>query len=119
MIQLVIFTVLLYGIHYYLLNLFYDEKLFFAIWKIYLFNVVLVLIMFLILSYISSKKSKQVLQYFLGLTMLKMILAILFLLPLFLEKSQPKQFEVINFFIPYFLFLTFEIFSLNKIINKN
>jgi len=80
---------------------------------------VLVLVMFLVLNYISNKKSDKILQYFLGLTILKMGLAIVFLLPLFFGKSQHSQLEIINFFIPYFLFLAFEIFSLNKFIQKS
>jgi hypothetical protein len=80
---------------------------------------VLVFLVYTIITYKNKKGSKNMYQLFLGLTTLKMILAIVFLLPLFLGKSDHAQLEVINFFIPYFLFLGFEIFSLNKFLQKN
>jgi len=117
-VQLLFFTALLFGIHYYILSHFFNGELYFPLWTIYAFNVVLVLIMFFVLYYISNKNNNKTLQFFLGLTLLKMGLAIVFLLPLFLGKSNHAQLEIINFFAPYFLFLAFEIFSLNKFLQK-
>ena len=117
-LKLVAFTVLLFLIHIYIISQFFEGDLYFPIWSIYLFNSVLVLIMYVILKYKSKDKIDKTLQFFLGLTMVKMILAIVFLLPLFFGKSDHSQLEVINFFIPYFLFLAFEIFSLNKFLQK-
>jgi len=59
------------------------------------------------------------LKFFLSLTIVKMGLVIVLLLPLFLKKSDHTQLEVFNFFIPYFLFLGLEIFSLNKFLQKS
>ena len=117
-LKLVAFTVLLFLIHIYIISQFFEGDLYFPIWSIYLFNSVLVLIMYVILKYKSKDKIDKTLQFFLGLTMVKMILAIVFLLPLFFGKSDHSQLEVINFFIPYFLFLAFEICSLNKFLQK-
>jgi len=117
-LKLVGFTVLLFLIHIYIISQFFEGDLYFPVWSIYLFNSVLVLIMYVILKYKSKDKIDKTLQFFLGLTMVKMILAIVFLLPLFFGKSDHSQLEVINFFIPYFLFLAFEIFSLNKFLQK-
>jgi hypothetical protein len=83
------------------------------------FNAVLVLAVYSIITYKNRQGSKKMYQLFLGLTVLKMILAVVFLLPLFLGKSAHAQLEVINFFIPYFLFLGFEIFNLNKFLQKS
>ena len=112
------FTIFLFLIHTYIIYQFFDGQLFFPIWTIYAFNVVLVCIVYFVLNYKHKQKSESILNFFLGLTMLKMVLAIVFLLPLFFGKSDQSQLEVINFFIPYFLFLTFEIFSLNKFLQK-
>ena len=117
-IQLLLFTVLLFGVHYYILSQFFEGELYFPIWTIYMFNAVLVFVVFSVLRLKSKQGSKKMYELFLGLTMLKMILAIVFLLPLFFGKSDHSQLEVINFFIPYFLFLAFEIFSLNKFLQK-
>jgi hypothetical protein len=118
-VQLLFFTAILFGIHHYILSQFFAGELYFPIWTIYVFNVVLVLVVFFVLRYISKKNNNKTLQFFLGLTTLKMGLAIVFLLPLFLGKSNHAQLEIINFFVPYFLFLTFEIFSLNKFLQKS
>jgi hypothetical protein len=116
--RLLIFAALLFGIHFYIITQFFEGNLYFPIWSIYIFNAALVFGVFLILNYKATQGSKKMYQLFLGLTLLKMILAIVFLLPLFFGKSEHTQLEVINFFIPYFLFLTFEIFSLNKFLQK-
>lgn len=117
-IQLLLFTALLFGVHYYILSQFFEGELYFPIWTIYMFNSVLVFVVFSVLRFKSKQGSKKMYELFLGLTMLKMGLAIVFLLPLFFDKSDHSQLEVINFFIPYFLFLAFEIFSLNKFLQK-
>jgi hypothetical protein len=116
--RLLIFSVLLFGIHLYIISQFFEGILYFPLWSIYAFNAVLVFGVFLILNYKANQGSDKMYQLFLGLTLLKMVLAIVFLLPLFFGKSEHSQLEVINFFIPYFFFLTFEIFSLNKFLQK-
>ncbi|MGM5469191.1 hypothetical protein ACS386_02845 [Flavobacteriaceae bacterium LMO-SS05] len=117
-IKLSIFAGLLFAIHLYILSQFFEGTLHFPIWTIYIFNAVLVLIVFSVITYKNKHGSQKMYQLFLGLTVLKMVLAVVFLLPLFLGKSEHAQLEVINFFIPYFLFLGFEIFSLNKFLQK-
>ena len=118
-LKLLIFAVIIFGIHVYIISQFFEGNLYFPIWTIYTFNAVLVAIVFSVLNYQKNKGSDKMYQLFLGLTLLKMILAIVFLLPLFFEKSEHSQLEVINFFIPYFMFLTFEIFNLNKFLQKH
>jgi len=116
---LMVFTAILFGVHYYLLTLLFQGSLYFPIWTIYVFNTILVLIVYSVIVYKSEKGSKTIYQLFLGLTTLKMVLAVVFLSPLFMGKSSHTQLEIINFFIPYFLFLGFEIFSLNKFLKKS
>jgi len=118
-IKLIGFAIFLFAIHYYILSQFFDGALHFPIWTIYVFNAVMVFLVYSIITYKNRQGSKKMYQLFLGLTTLKMILAIIFLLPLFLGKSEHAQLEVVNFFIPYFLFLGFEIFSLNKFLQKS
>lgn len=118
-VQLLIFTALLFAVHYYILIQFFVGDLHFPLWTIYVFNAVLVCVVYSVLRYKSKKSPDKMYNLFLMLTMLKMALAIVFLLPIFLGKSEHAQLEVINFFIPYFLFLAFEIFSLNKFLQKS
>lgn len=118
LIKLLIFTALILSVHFYILIQLFTGTLYFPIWAIYLFNGGLVLIVYSTITYKSKKGSTKIYQLFLGLTILKMVLAIVFLLPLFFGKSNHAQLEVVNFFIPYFLFLGFEIFSLSKFLQK-
>lgn len=117
--RLVIFAIVLFGIHFYILSQFFEGQLHFPLWTIYAFNAVLVFIVYSVLRYKASQGSNKMYKLFLGLTIAKMALAIVFLLPLFFGKSEHSQLEVINFFIPYFLFLGFEIFNLNKFLQKS
>lgn len=118
LLYLLIYSIILFGIHAYLISQFFEGYLYFPIWMIYVFNAVLVLIVYSILSYQTKKGSQKIFYIFLALTITKMFLAVVFLSPLFFEKSDHAQLEVINFFIPYFLFLTFEILSINKFLQK-
>lgn len=112
------FSALLLLVHYYILSQFFSGDLVFPLWSIYIFNMVLVLAVYLTLRYYSTTKPQEIFKIFLILTILKMVLAVVFLLPLFLQKSNHTQLEVFNFFIPYFLFLIFEIFALNRFLQK-
>lgn len=118
MIKLIGFALLLWAVHYYILSLFFDGDLQIPLWLIYAFNTMMVLLVFGVMRY-NSDKGKDMMKLFLGFTGLKMVLAIVLLLPLFLQRSEHTQLEVFNFFIPYFLFLTFEIFSLNGFLQKS
>ncbi len=109
-------TALLFAVHYYIIFSFFSEyELYFPLWSIYAFNAVMVFVVFNFINFKASKGSEKVLSLFLTLTLVKMVLAIVFLSPLFAGKSDYIKTEVINFFIPYFIFLAFEIFHLNKI----
>ena len=113
------FTLLLAIIHYYIFNIFYSEiSLYLPIWGIYLFNAILVLGVFAIINYKVAKSETKIYNTFLILTMIKMALALVFLLPLFAGKSEHARIEVFNFFIPYFFFLAFEIRMLNKFLKN-
>jgi hypothetical protein len=114
-LKLVSFALLLAVIHYYIFNIFYAEiSLYLPIWGIYLFNAMLVLAVFASINFQAAKSETKIYNAFLILTMIKMALALVFLLPLFAGKSEHARIEVFNFFIPYFLFLAFEIRILNK-----
>jgi len=111
-------SIVLFAIHYYILIQFFEVNLLLPLWLIYTFNAILVFIVFSVIKFYSKNKDNDLLKYFLGLSFIKMILVIILLLPLFFKKSEHIQLEVFNFFIPYFLFLAFEIFSLNKFLQK-
>jgi len=104
--------------HWYILDQLYSEPLYFPLWKIYLFNVALVLFMYALLYYYAGRKPDSALKLFMLLSILKMGFVIIFLLPLFLGKVDNTQVEVVNFFTPYFVLLILEILALNKFLQK-
>ncbi|MCC1483519.1 hypothetical protein [Winogradskyella immobilis] len=119
LLQLVAVTAILLGMHTYLLSYFADEIMFFfPVWHIYVFHFVITGLFYTIINYKFSMGKTQVFNLFMGMTLLKMILAILFLLPLLLSDFQNKQPDVFNFFIPYFMYLFFEVYALTKFLQK-
>lgn len=119
LLQLIAVTAILYGIHSYLLYHFAKEiTFFFPVWQIYAFHVVITLLFYSIINYRYSTGKKEIFNLFMILTFLKMFLAILFLLPLLLSDFENKQPDVFNFFIPYFLFLFFEVFSITRFLQR-
>lgn len=118
LVKLIGFSLLLWAVHYYILKQFFTGDLQIPLWLVYAFNTVMVFLVFSVLRHYQDK-GKDMLKLFIGFTGLKMVLAIVLLLPLFLNRSEHAQLEVFNFFIPYFLFLAFEIFSLNSFLQKS
>lgn len=113
--KLVLFSLVLGGTHFYLFDSFFSNFVtFFPLWKIYVFNIVAVLLMFTVINHQYSNGKKMVFNIFMIGTLLKMVLAILFLLPLLLSDIESNKADVFNFFIPYFFYLGFEIYSLSS-----
>lgn len=113
-----IFALVLFGMHSYLLAQFFDGELIIPVWSVYVFNLALIWAVFYLIKKQAEKENKKVAYIFFALTIVKMILALVFLSPLFFGKSDHTQLEIINFFVPYFLFLTAEIIGLNKFLLK-
>ena len=112
-------SAVIFGIDAYLLHYLADDKtFFFPVWQIYVFHFVVTLVFYTIINYIFSSGKKQIFNLFMGMTFVKMILAILFLLPLLLSDFGNKKPDVFNFFIPYFLYLFFEVFAITKFLQK-
>lgn len=118
-IQLIGVTAVLLAAHSYLLHNFAKDKtFFFPIWQIYSFHAVITTVVFSLINYRFSTGKKDIFNLFMILTFLKMVLAIVYLLPLIMSDVENKQPDVFNFFIPYFLFLFFEVYTLTKFLQK-
>ena len=118
-VQLIFISLVLFGVHSYLAHYFFHTtSLFFPLWHIYLFHFFVTTILFSVLNYKYKSGQKNIFNLFMGLTLLKMILAVLFLLPLLFSDFENKQADVFNFFIPYFFYLTFEIYYINNYLKK-
>lgn len=108
----------LFAIHY-LINNFLETSLYYPLWGIYLFLFLAGILIFLALIYIHRYFSDKTGFAFMGLSFFKMLASILFLLPLMLNETEGVFFNLISFFVPYFLFLIFETVSAVKIINAD
>jgi len=119
LLKLGLLTVVLGGVHLYLFYSFFEQALFFPIWQIYTFHFCTVLIIYTVINYKYSNGTTVVFNYFMIGTLLKMIIAFLFLLPLLLSDFEFKKPDVINFFLPYFVFLAFEVYCVIFFLNKH
>lgn len=110
LVMLLVFTFLLFVIHWYIFfHFFSDIALVLPLWTIYGFHFITVFLVYSIINFMESRGNKQVFILFMGATLFKMILTIVFLLPILLQPNDNATLEVFNFFIPYFLYLAFEI----------
>ncbi|GGI56318.1 hypothetical protein [Winogradskyella haliclonae] len=119
LLQLIAVTAILLGLHIYLLSYFAEEiDFFFPVWHIYVFHFLVTAAFYTIINHRFSSGKTNIFNLFMGLTFVKMIFAILFLLPLLLSDFENKQPDVFNFFIPYFMYLFFEVYALTKFLQK-
>lgn len=82
---------------------------YYAVWKIYLFHFIVALSILSVLFLISKKAANYVGYAFLGFVLLKMVAAVVFLIPLIKMENVSKIPDFISFFIPYFIYLFLEI----------
>ena len=112
-----LFTFLLYNLHS---NLEFNYSIFdkTPINSIYIFNFFAILI-FLIGSRLNIKHQLvNPLTFFILLTLIKMLATITFFIHYNLRSFYDIKIVAYNFFPVYFLFLSFEIFSLKKTLNN-
>ena len=101
-----------------LLNLLFNQfiyKIFFIIplWKIYVFNIALVLITFWTIKLLNKTRLNLLFSFIIA-SVNKMLLTILFIYPV-IDYNGNKEDLIITFFVIYFAFLFFEIKSLQKV----
>ncbi len=110
---LALFTALLFATHWYITHHFFSQvELILPLYTIYGFHFFTVLVVYTIVNFRYSSGKREIFSIFLGATLFKMILCLVFLLPVLLSPNENATMEVFNFFIPYFLFLAFEIVNI-------
>lgn len=116
--QIFALSVVLYLMHAYLLDTLRPNKgTIIPLWTMYVFHAIAVYIVYSIINFRFSNKKKQVFNVFVLLMILKMFFIVIFLLPIFLSKTPDRIPDVINFFIPYFIFLGFEVYSITQFLS--
>lgn len=113
-------SVLLFFVQNSIVNWLSDESIFYyPVWKIYIFHFFVTLFIFSLLYYVGKVIPKYIGFTFMGFILLKMIAALVFLLPLIKMKDVSKIPDFSSFFIPYFIFLFFEILLTMKILKHS
>ena len=116
---LAILSLLLLGIHYYIFYYFAGAtETMLPIWTVYSFHFVVVLLVYSLINYRHSAGKTEVFNTFMLLTFVKMILALVFLLPVLLSELQNKTPDVLNFFIPYFIYLGLEVWTVTNFLKE-
>lgn len=116
---LVPFTLVFFSLHYFIGDLIGATKdLYYETWKVYVFNFLATFSVYLFVVFVNKTFSDKTGFAFMACGLLKMMGAIIFLLPLIQNKELDAVNDVIAFFIPYFLFLFLETIYVVKILNK-
>ncbi len=111
-----IYTLVLFGLHKYVQHFFFSEvELFHPIYSIYLFLFLSLIVLFYFINKVAIKKPETIFTTFAIGSLVKSAIAILFFIPLLKIKPTNLNHTVFNFFIPYFLFLIFEIYQIIKL----
>ena len=112
-------TLILFFVQYYSISVFFENTSFFySTWSIYVFHLALTLISYGFLLFVNKTFADKTGFAFMGFSLLKMLAAIVFLIPLLQSDVVSKIPDVSAFFIPYFLFLFTETFFAVRLLNK-
>ncbi|TDN87388.1 hypothetical protein DET49_11278 [Salegentibacter sp. 24] len=116
--RLLPFSVLLCLIQFLLQTYVLDVEFYYSSFSIYLFLFMATLLIYLSLVFVYRAFPDKAGFAFMGLSLIKMLAAVIFLLPLVLNEVNDVFINILAFFIPYFLFLIFETLYAVKLINK-
>ncbi|MFN2260557.1 MAG: hypothetical protein ABR595_00635 [Psychroflexus sp.] len=112
-----IFAVVVIAIHF-ILDYFFQILNYYSLISIYAFHIIAALAVLAIIHLVYTKSKDHTGFAFMGTSLLKMLAAVLFLLPGFLSENKPEFINIMNFFVPYFIFLVFETLIVVKLINQ-
>lgn len=104
--------------HFMVENLFSDIPFFYSTWSIYVFHIIITMISYLFLLFVNKNFSDYTGYTFMGISVIKMMASVVFLIPLIQSDTIDRIPDVATFFIPYFLFLFFETIFAIRLINK-
>ncbi len=119
-VVLTVFTLFFFGVQYYIVDLIKEQQglFFYNTWSIYLFHFLATLIIYVLVFFVNRIFPDKTGFAFMACSLLKMLAALIFLLPFIQVKEQYTINDVFAFFIPYFLFLFLETFYVIKILNQ-
>ncbi|MGM0634681.1 MAG: DUF6168 family protein [Bacteroidota bacterium] len=116
-IRLLVLNLILFAAHTATLHL-AEMTSYYPLWAIYLFFFFSTFALISLLEFIGKSFPDKTGFAFMGLVMLKGLACVLFLVPSFLSEPKPDFTDVIYFFIPYFVMLTYEAYAAVKMLNS-
>ncbi len=118
LIRLIPFTTGLFLIQYFITRFLMDStELYYPVYVIYIFHFLATFLIYLLLVWVYNNFQDKTGFAFMGASLIKMMAAVIFLLPVLLNNTGQAFNNILAFFIPYFLFLVFETFYAVKLIN--
>lgn len=113
------FSVILFVAQFFISEkLFTDTIFFYQTWSIYAFHIIATILVYVFLLFVNKNFSDKTGFAFLATSVIKMMAAVVFLIPLIQSDVKDPIIDVAAFFIPYFLFLFFETFFAIRLINN-
>ncbi|MDQ7916569.1 hypothetical protein RBU60_03200 [Mesonia sp. MT50] len=104
------FSLVLCFLQYFLVEEFLQQEVYYSTFMVYGFLFTVTLGIYAVLLFIHKNFKDKTGFAFMGLSLFKMFLSVLFLLPVILAKEDQGNLllDIFAFFIPYFLYLLFE-----------
>ena len=116
---LIPFSIVLFLLQYLIVsNVFGNITFFYSIWSIYTFHILITIVSYAFLLFVHKSFQDFTGFAYKGFSLLKMLAAVVFLIPLLRSDVISKIGDVALFFIPYFFYLFFETFFAIRLINK-
>lgn len=112
------FSILLLIIQFSIVNYLLEIEFYYSTITIYSFHILATFLIYLFLVYVHKSFSDKTGFAFMACSLLKMLAAVLFLLPMMLNDVPNPFQDLMAFFIPYFLYLIFETIYAVKLINN-
>ena len=111
------FSIVLLAIQFIVAEYVLQLELYYPTWAIYSFHILATFLIYLFLVFVNKSFSDKTGFAFLACSLLKMLAAVIFLLPMMLSDTPDPFQDLMAFFIPYFLFLIFETIYAVRLIN--
>ena len=115
---LVLFALAAWGLHFGLLTLSPIAPADLILWQIYVFLALMTLIGYVCLLFIHSRDASKTGFAYIAIGFFKMLASVVFLYPIIVSGSEAIMADILSFFVPYFLFLTFELSFVVRLLAK-
>jgi hypothetical protein len=114
------FSIILFATQNYIVTTLFEKNYFFySTWSIYLFHFIITILSYMFLLVVNKTFPDKTGFAFMGISLIKMMAAVVFLIPLLQSDLKNQIPDVGAFFIPYFSYLVYETFFAISLINKH